>query len=132
MDTKICSKCGRELPLSEYHKNGFKPSGEQKYRGYCKQCANELEKKRYRQKKAFINNNKRMCKKCGDTRVYVLEFHHIDPSKKDFTIGRVKKGSFEVIQKEIDKCIVLCANCHREFHYLADYENITLEDYLFL
>ena len=44
-----------------------------------------------------------------------LEFHHIDPSKKDFAVSRVSK-SWAVIQSELDKCILLCANCHREFH----------------
>lgn len=130
MDTKVCSKCGRELPISEYHKNGFDSQGRQKYRGYCKDCANRIERERYQKKKNFINSQKIKCAKCGDTRVYVLDYHHKDSSQKDFTIGKVKKGSLDLIQKEIDKCTVLCANCHREFHYLEKEEGITLEEYL--
>lgn len=130
MDTKICSKCGRELPLTEYHKNGFDRDGNQKYRGYCKECANNLERERYRKKKAFINSQKIQCAKCGETRFYVLDYHHNDPEKKDFTIGKALKGSFSLIQQEIDKCTVLCANCHREFHYLEKEKGITLKDYL--
>lgn len=130
MDTKICSKCKRELPITHYHKNGFDSKGQQKYRGYCKDCANNLEKARYQKKKAFIDEQKRCCAKCGDTRVYVLDFHHKDRDEKDFTIGRIKKGSLDLIQNEIDKCAVLCANCHREFHYLEKEQGISLEDFL--
>ena len=130
MDTKICSKCGRELPVTAYHKNGFDRNGNQKYRGYCKDCANKIERERYQKKKSFIDNQKIRCAKCGEERTYVLDYHHKDPTKKDFTIGKIKKGSLSLIQKEIDKCVVLCANCHREFHYLEKEQNITLEEYL--
>ena len=130
MDTKICSKCGKELPITEYHKNGFDRKGNQKYRGYCKKCANEIEKQRYRKKKEYIDNQKIQCAKCGETRTYVLDYHHKDSNDKDFTIGKIKKGSLDLIQKEIDKCVVLCANCHREFHYLEKEQKITLKDYL--
>lgn len=128
--TKVCSKCGIEKPLSEYHKNGFDRQGNQKYRGYCKQCANALESNRYRQKKQFIDTQKLQCAKCGETRVYVLDYHHKNPAEKEFTVGKLKKGSLETIQNEINKCIVLCANCHREFHYLNKLDGITLEQYL--
>ena len=129
MDTKICSKCNRELPLDHYHKNGFDNKGQQKYRGYCKDCANNLEKARYRKKKEYIDEQKTCCQKCGDTRTYVLDYHHKDKDEKEFTVGRLKKGSLEVIQKEIDKCAVLCSNCHREFHFLEK-DGLTLEQYL--
>ena len=130
MDTKICSKCGRELPITHYHKNGFDSQGRQKYRGYCKDCANKRETERYWEKRNFIDAQRTKCEKCGDTRTYVLDFHHKNKEEKDFTIGKVKKGSLEVIQKEIDKCACLCANCHREFHFLEGSVGLTLEEYL--
>lgn len=47
--------------------------------------------------------------------IKALEFHHLDPTQKDFSISSISK-SFESIKKELDKCILLCANCHREVH----------------
>lgn len=58
------------------------------------------------------------CQICGYSRCLdALEFHHLDGSKKEFGISF--KGitrSWERIKKELDKCILVCANCHREFH----------------
>ena len=61
MYTKVCSKCKRELPVTHFHKNGFDSNGNQKYRGYCKDCANTLEKARYQKKKAYIDSQKHCC-----------------------------------------------------------------------
>jgi hypothetical protein len=44
-----------------------------------------------------------------------LEFHHIDPKEKDFSIS-AKSYSFERLKQEVDKCIMLCSNCHTEVH----------------
>lgn len=58
------------------------------------------------------------CIRCGYFKYpEVLEFHHKDPSKKDFNVS--KKGhcrSWQRVSKEIEKCNLLCANCHREIH----------------
>jgi|SRR5208283_2345367 len=58
------------------------------------------------------------CVKCGyDKCVDALEFHHTDSSLKDFSIS--DKGytrSWEKVKEELDKCILICANCHRELH----------------
>lgn len=71
------------------------------------------------------------CQKCGENRLYVLDFHHIDPSEKENTIAHmIKSSSEEKLIKELQKCIVLCANCHREFHYLEKTDGITLKDFL--
>jgi len=58
------------------------------------------------------------CSRCRYNKyIGALEFHHKDPSKKDFSIG--EKGytrSWEKTKTELDKCILLCSNCHREIH----------------
>lgn len=56
------------------------------------------------------------CERCGyDTTIKALEFHHLDPSQKDFTISN-DKFKLEEALKESEKCALLCANCHRELH----------------
>jgi len=58
------------------------------------------------------------CSICGYCKcIEALEFHHIDANNKDFSISN--KGytrSWEKVKKEIDKCLFLCANCHREIY----------------
>ena len=56
------------------------------------------------------------CQCCGYNRcIRALEFHHLDPSQKDFTISG-KSKSFETLKNEADKCILVCSNCHKEIH----------------
>ena len=58
------------------------------------------------------------CVDCGATHPAILDYHHINPSEKEYSIANsVKNGwSKERILKEIEKCVVLCANCHRIRH----------------
>lgn len=56
------------------------------------------------------------CSRCGYGKsIGALEFHHLDPSEKDFAIGG-KSWSYERLKEEVDKCILVCANCHVEIH----------------
>jgi DNA-binding CsgD family transcriptional regulator len=56
------------------------------------------------------------CEKCGyDKCISALTFHHLDPTQKDFAISG-KSYSIEKLKKEVDKCIMVCANCHIEIH----------------
>ncbi|SOK58727.1 Phage protein [Yersinia phage fHe-Yen9-04] len=65
------------------------------------------------------------CERCGYNKsMSALEFHHKDPSEKDFEISA--KGitrSWQKIQIELDKCMLLCSNCHREIHDELNLEN---------
>lgn len=55
---------------------------------------------------------------CGYNKcIGALEFHHLDPNEKDFSLSSDGYSlSWETIKKELDKCILVCANCHREIH----------------
>lgn len=56
------------------------------------------------------------CIRCGyDKCLKALEFHHIDPSKKEFTISNDHFKLLDAVE-EIKKCILICSNCHKEFH----------------
>ena len=56
------------------------------------------------------------CVICGYNKsVRALQFHHVDPSQKDFGISGSTK-SFEKLKPELDKCVLVCANCHAEIH----------------
>ena len=67
-------------------------------------------------KRKLIEYKGGKCQVCGYNRCQeALEFHHLDSSQKDFTISGGTK-SFESLKPEVDKCILVCANCHREIH----------------
>lgn len=71
---------------------------------------------RRRAKKKLVDYKGGCCKFCGYSKcVEALEFHHLDPLEKDFTISG-KSWSFERLKKEVDKCILVCGNCHTEIH----------------
>lgn len=130
MNTKICSRCKVEKPVTEYckyarMKDGLQPA--------CKSCMNESyaksrnkDKQRYMDvQKSRVNDirakvtewkQQQKCCRCGEDDVSCLDFHHIDPAIKDGTVSEMRNWSWERLQREIEKCIVLCSNCHRKFH----------------
>lgn len=58
------------------------------------------------------------CQNCGENHPACLDFHHTDKEEKDFTIGnaRAMGWSKKRLLLEIQKCVVICANCHRKLH----------------
>ena len=75
-------------------------------------------KRRKKLKTMLVEYKGGQCAICGYNRSPdVLEFHHIDESKKEFGLSiRGLTRSWERMRVEADKCILLCANCHREVH----------------
>ncbi len=131
METKICTKCGVEKPIEEFH---WRNKTQGTRRSECKECHNKQVKQRYEENKSQINTLKegKYCEKCGYNKcIAALDYHHIDPSIKIDTVARLSTHSnIDNAIKEIDKCVLLCANCHREFHYLEEKIGITLEEFL--
>lgn len=105
-----------------------------KYSNVCKDCKKQIDRNRFRKKKEWAVNFKGgCCAFCGyDECLSALEFHHRTASSKDDNpatiISSQKKGAEKLVQ-ELDKCILLCANCHAEFHYELDMTKIFVENY---
>lgn len=77
--------------------------------------------------KRYINSLKagRPCHDCGQTfPPFVMDFDHRDPSDKKYTISRMYDHSNETIDKEIAKCDLVCANCHRIRTFAMDGEDV--------
>lgn len=112
---KICPKCKDNKLLKDYYLR----RNDKDTSVYCKVCTNEqsINRQKYNKQKA-VDYLGGKCSHCNYSKYLgALEFHHKDPSKKDFTIARFKCRSFDSIKSELDKCILLCANCHREEHF---------------
>jgi hypothetical protein len=145
MDKK-CKRCNQVKLLSEFPLNSPDKKGRRYYMSKCKKCMvesvrpyvkkymkeNPERSKQYNKNTRFKRNKileelkQEGCVKCGDKRHYVIDFHHLDPSKKDIAMS---DGSIKQIMKEKDKCILLCSNCHREFHYLEKTQGININSY---
>ncbi len=129
MGTKICTICHQEKPLNEF---AFRDKAKGLRSNQCKQCIADQQRIKYHKQKDELNAYKatQKCVKCGENRFYVLDFHHIDPNTKINTIAKLSTHSNpEAVKNEIQKCVCLCANCHREFHYLNELTGISFEEY---
>jgi hypothetical protein len=113
---KKCPRCDKVKSTTNFYKRrrGTQPSV------YCKPCTIEQTLERQRKfKHQCIEYKGGKCERCNYDRCdSALEFHHVNPTNKDFSIGHAKLTSFnDRIKKELDKCILVCANCHREEHF---------------
>lgn len=81
-----------------------------------KRRSNSVVSWRKRSKIKLVEYKGGECKCCGYSKcVEAMEFHHLNPKEKDFGISG-KSWSFEKLKKEVDKCIMVCSNCHKEIH----------------
>ena len=72
-------------------------------------------RQRLKERATYVMGEKCQC--CGYNRcITALEFHHLDPNQKDFSFGSNTNRSWENTKEELKKCILVCANCHREIH----------------
>ncbi|MEI6843480.1 MAG: hypothetical protein WCK48_03175 [bacterium] len=81
----------------------------------CGSCNTKI--RRFRAKAAAIEYMGGKCSKCGwHGDQAALQFHHKNSNGKDFAIGNASNKSWDFIKKEMQKCVLLCANCHMIEH----------------
>ena len=108
----ICKKCGKTFIIKD---NGYS-------RRYCYDCVPQIPKSGAENRKIIkkwaLEYKGSKCAICGYNKCNsALEFHHLDTSKKDFCISdRNLILDWNLIKEELDKCILVCSNCHREIH----------------
>lgn len=108
-ELRICKHHGESVFVKRSDRDGYR----------CKKCAvDAVQRRRYKVKQDAVTYKGGKCENCGYNKcIGALEFHHLDPKEKDFAIsykGHCK--SWEKVKEELDKCVMLCANCHREIH----------------
>jgi hypothetical protein len=114
-EKRFCPRCKKDCDTSEFYNR----RGKENSSVYCRKCTVDQTLERTRNFKSMMVEYKGgCCIKCGYKKyIGALEFHHIDPSKKDFTLSHLKLSKFDdKIKNELDKCILVCSNCHREIH----------------
>ena len=114
--SKICSKCNENKPIDCFY---TKSSTSHRTRTpYCKSCT--LKYKYERELKLKIEMVKYKGGKCEDCdynkNLAALDFHHIESEEKDFNLAH-NSSNLNKVKSELDKCILLCSNCHRERHH---------------
>lgn len=110
---RICPRCKQNKEITEFYKKRAKEG----HSSYCKPCSTSQATDRQREfKRKAVEYKGGKCSRCGYCKcINALEFHHRIPSEKSFAISLARKTSFnQTILDELDKCDILCANCHRE------------------
>ena len=84
----------------------------------CRKCSSEsVDNRRRKLKHEIVQYKGGKCEICGyDKCEAALEFHHLNPNVKEFQLSSGNIYSLEKMKKEANKCILVCANCHREIH----------------
>lgn len=110
--TKECRVCLKVLPLSLFYKDVRYVTG---HKHLCKVCQNEARNKRRVARKEWIQSVKveRGCSDCGyNSHPEALHFDHLPEHKKEYAIATLADSAVSKYLDEIEKCEVVCANCH--------------------
>ncbi len=137
VNSRVCNKCGVEKPLTlEFFRQTVDSKSVKRVRYFRRGCIScerpywdAANKRRWvvaKKKQALLRQEMvdylgGKCAHCGVSYpTCVYDFHHIDPSTKLYNVSTMV-SSFatkrDVLFAELDKCLLLCANCHRKFHW---------------
>lgn len=131
MKKKKCSKCKKRKSEKEFSKKG------KGLQPYCKECHKTYRRAHYLQNRkhliGLIRKRRKAlqqwlrdwkaehkCERCPEDHPACLDFHHKDPKSKEGNMAEIAHSrgwGIERMKKEISKCLLLCANCHRKLHW---------------
>ena len=153
MSTELCCACKQNKNITSFNK---KLSNKDGLQGICKICSRKRSRQYYKnnkekhlivlktKKKKYIKRNKSRIKQikidngcllCDEKEVCCLDFHHVNPEDKSFTISidiRGTKVAWSTFVEEIKKCICVCKNCHAKIHaglLVVNNTNIKIRDF---
>lgn len=114
----------RKSALKYYNKNKEKCASKSKKwreenKNYVREKQKELKRKRKLESILYLGGKCASCKQ--EFHPAVFEFHHRDPTTKDKDPSKLLSYSWKTITEELDKCDLLCANCHRLIHHRENY-----------
>lgn len=115
-ENPFCNTCG----ILKTKENTYSPA-DGKWAPTCRECRQEIGRRSQEGlKQGCVDYKGGCCQVCGYNKcLAALDFHHLDPTEKDFTVARKKLNiKDDKMRAELDKCVLLCANCHREEHRL--------------
>ena len=132
MQLRRCDRCGDLKPISEF---AWRRRDRGRRDNYCSVCRTQYQREHYaqhrdrylaravRRKKELTAERadylitlfrERPCVDCGETDPVLLDFDHRDPDRKAGNIGEfARRGTWTQVSREIEKCDVRCAKCHR-------------------
>ena len=106
---ELCDYC------SEPYRHKVRDSG-YKYLQLCKKCYSKHKTKVFKLK--LLATKGSMCQRCGYSKcIAALHFHHLVPETKSFALSSAMNKSWDTVLTELDKCVLLCGNCHAEEHH---------------
>ena len=129
---KNCNRCKVDLSPSDFNKSKHNKDGLQKE---CRNCQKERFKTYYenndevktrirnrhkdsqKRNKDYVNSLRLSCSQCNESHPGVLDFHHNTEKDLEISVAIFRGWSIKRLQSEIDKCTILCANCHRKHHW---------------
>ena len=130
MKTQTCSRCEETKPTYQFFKDA---RAKDKLQTQCKSCHDfktyyQKNKQRYKDhakrrrdsNMAWVREFKAKegCIICGENKPWRLDFHHLDDNKEHNVSVLVEHGSSkERLQREMDKCVVICRNHHADIHF---------------
>ena len=112
--TKKCIKCYADKEMDKFYKT---PANKDRRFNTCMLCLSAARKHRWFEIFKYKGSK---CHHCGISDLHhpeIYEFHHLDPTRKIRTVGgMLNSASDKTLYAEVDKCILVCANCHNIEH----------------